>query len=169
MAWKKWTAARTFIVSGYLVSFAAAVVSTLWFFSLDEGNLPVSYWFQEILFPLASLSTLIAWWFLTKISVSSTGQDGLFRKAFLALSLESLLTSAAYVIPLTQFFRFYWTEIADVLYAIGAFTTACGFLWVASRYSTSAQTNDDALAFDLAIAEQGDNVPLEQVKRDLES
>ncbi|HEY5267328.1 MAG TPA: hypothetical protein VIJ40_11000 [Acidimicrobiales bacterium] len=168
MTWQRWITGRTLIVSGYVVTFAAATVFALWVLSNSViGNLPTSYWVQEILFPVASLGTLIAWWFLTEISVSSTGQGDLFRKGFLALSTASLLACAAYVVPLINYFHLDWNHFDQLLYAVGSFTTACGFFMVASHYSSNAETNEDALLFDRSVSEEGDNISFEQVKREL--
>ncbi|HEY5112245.1 MAG TPA: hypothetical protein VII67_07965 [Acidimicrobiales bacterium] len=168
MTWKQWFSARVLIVSGFFVTFVATIVTCVWFLSdIAYAHPPVTDWIQEIAIPLASLSTFIAWWFLTKISVSSTGRGDLFRKAFLALALESLLLCIANVMPLIQYFHFNWLPFGDLLYAVGTFTTACGFFLIARRYSSNSNDNQDATAFDRVMAEGGDNIPLEQVKHEL--
>jgi len=74
---------------------------------------------------------------------------------------------AANVVPLIQFFHFDWQPFAELLYAVGSFTTACGFFLITRRYSSNSSDNQDAVAFDDAIAEEGDNVPFEQVQHEL--
>jgi|GEM_PF-1932715 len=168
MAWERWLTGRTLVVSGYVVTFAATTVFTLWTLTnFVVGNLSVSYWVQEVLFPVSSLAALIAWWFLTKISVSTSGQGHLFRKGFLALSAGSLLTCAAYIVPLVNYFHLNWAQFAGLLHAVGYFMIACGFFMIANHYSSNAETNEDALLFDSSIEEEGDNVPFDHVKSEL--
>lgn len=168
MSWQQWFSSRVLIVSGFFVTFAATTVTSVWFLSdIAYARPPLADWIQALAIPLASLSTFVAWWFLTKISVSSTGQGDLFRKAFLALALESLLLCIANVMPLTQDFHFNWLPFGDLFYAVGTFTTACGFVLIARRYSSNANDNQDAAAFDHALGEEGDNIAFEQVQHEL--
>jgi hypothetical protein len=168
MARKQWFAARVLVVSGFFVTFAGASVISAWILSrMTYGHIPMEFWIEEVAIPLGSLSTLIAWWFLTKITVPLASQGDLFRKAFLALSLESLLVCAANAAPLFQYFHLDWVAFGDLLYAIGSFTTACGFFLIARRYSSNPSDNQDAVAFDDALAEERENIPFEEVRHEL--
>jgi hypothetical protein len=169
MVLRQWITARKLIVTGFSMTFVAAVIEVSWFISvsLPSGQLPVDTWIDEILFPLASLSTVIAWWFLTKISVASTGQDDIFHKAFLAFSLESVLIAVPTGLSLIRYFFASWTELADILYFLGSITAASGFFFIARKYSSKSLKNLDAIMFDRALDEEGDNISFEQLKREL--
>jgi hypothetical protein len=124
---------------------------------------PVRDTIQQFLFPLGTVATLVAWWYLSRIFAIGTDQRSLVRKAFTALTVESLLVSGTYlviIIPETVSFssaRLAVISLFPWVIAFGALIEAIGFILMLVAYAG----NEELLSFDASMNEDGDDIDLD--------
>jgi hypothetical protein len=162
------TPARYVIVAGYLL-IAASTVDT--FITVTSSSafsqLSSSFWILEISFSLAALSALTAWWFLSQLSPTSRDQESLLRRGFIAMGVQLLLGTFGEAYNFLKFFNQNWTDHAGWLSMVGGITGAIGFFMTAREYVPLTNEADDIRAFDQAMAEEGPNIPFDEVVKEL--
>jgi hypothetical protein len=163
------------IVAGFSLTLIAAMISLG--NDIGEGVLrqfPASEVTQVVVYPLNFISALFGWWFLSSMFTGNVEQVRLARRAFVCLSLQFfLLTVVAAAtlstFPLSAFGNFVWQELSQWFDLIGVLATSIGFFVLQSSFASTSQRYHYLQAFEASLDEEGDDIPLDDAVKELES
>ena len=164
--------ARRWIVAGFVIV-AAGVLTILIsdLVSADFHLFGTAYVIEDFASPAGTVSGAVAWWFLSKLFAHGAEDRRLARQAFMWLAMESLFAATVSFVELIEYHSIHFANglttaftIAPWVIGIGAVVQTVGFLLMMSSYWENPHVNESLVAFDRAVAEEGDDVSLQELR-----
>jgi hypothetical protein len=133
------------VIAGFFFSALGALFGFLEFAVDGDLRLSASADVSSFAVLFSSFTTLVAWWFLTKLA-DRPEQTPLLQRAYLTFALAALFSAVPYFIVNVSFFHLpTWTGAIFWSYAIGAVLTAVGFFSLSMSLRTALEDREATL------------------------
>jgi general stress protein CsbA len=168
--------ARRWIVAGFVL-IAAGALTILISDLVGAGFRPLgtAYTIEEFASPAGTVSSGVAWWFLSKLFARGAEDRRLAHQALVWLAVESLCAAVLSFVELIEYHSLHFAgglttafTIAPWIIGIGAVSQTVGFLLMMTSYSKNPHVNASLAAYDHAVDEEGEDVSLSQLQTPLE-
>lgn len=136
--------ARAWIIGGFALTASGSIANLITLASdnyLGLGNFRADL--QIFSVPLSSFAAFWAWWFLSKVATLDDEHTALFRKAFLALAIESLCGSVTFMNMLLATPALGQYDAQIWLQGLGSVGTAIGFFLMFRQFAPEQYADAD--------------------------
>lgn len=130
--------ARLFVVTGFAVEAVGSLITLGRLISQGYFSLSTASSIELLLSDLAVLVSVWAWWWLTKVTVSSDDQRSFMSRAFFGLALASILFTAVALETLFQvpgYIQHGWDLAPLWAQGIGELAKCLGFVMMAREFT----------------------------------